>query len=121
MNKDTGNRTKPGVDALFMSSNFVKEYRMTKAELRGLREVVVAYMTAHDVSVESAVMDLIETDSRFSGGFECLEIAIIMGTTTSDIKHVEAKALKKLSNPNFGGRELRTIFSGTDSEYKSDF
>jgi len=122
MNTTTNtNRDNNGVDAPFMSMGFVKEHRMTKAELRGLREVVVAYMTAHEVSVESAVMDLMELDGRFGGGFECSEIAIIMGSNKNEIKRVEAKALSKLISPKFGGRGLKEYFSIEEADNTSDF
>jgi len=122
MNTNTNtNRDNNGVDAPFMSMGFVKEHRMTKAELRGLREVVVAYMTTHEVSVESAVMDLIDLDGRFGGGFECNEIAIIMGSNKNEIKKVEISALKKIKNPKFGGQALQAYFNIEHNDNASDF
>lgn len=121
MNTNT-TRDNKGVDAPFTSVGFVTEHRMTKAELNTLREVVVAYMTTHEVSVESAVMDLIDIDGRFGGGFECSEIAIIMGSNKHEIKRVEGVALRKIKNPkNGGGQALKAYFSIEDSDYESDF
>jgi len=112
---------KKPVDAPFMSVSFVQEHRMSKAELRELHDVVVDYMFEHDVSVESAVMDLIELDRRFGGGFECSEIAIIMGSSKNEIKRVEAKALNKLTHPDFGGKKIQSYFRIEDSDNTSDF
>jgi DNA-directed RNA polymerase sigma subunit (sigma70/sigma32) len=112
---------KKPVDAPLIEVGFVQEHRMTRAELYELRDIVIDYMTEHDVSIESAVMDLIELDRRFGGGFECREIAIIMGTSKDEIKRVEARALKKLKHPDFGGKDIQAYFRIENSEAISEF
>ena len=96
---------------------------MSKKDLKALNVVVTDYMVKNDVTVESAVIDLVDSDSRFGGGFSCAEIAVIMGTSISNIKAVEARALKKISSPKFREtkEKLQTYMEIEDSEYESDF
>ena len=95
---------------------------MSKKDLKALNVVVTDYMVKNDVTVERAVINLVDSDSRFGGGFSCAEIAIIMGTSTSNIRVVEDKALNKIISPKFGmAKQLQTYMSIDESEYESDF
>ena len=96
---------------------------MSKKELKALHDIVKTYMIENDVTFENAVIALVDSDSRFSGGFSCAEIAVIMGSTLSNIRMVEKRALSKLNSPAFRmeKEKLQIYVEIDDSECESDF